>query len=542
MDKKHYNIEILLDNNHGAKEIKKISYDNRNIISWYPFNKGKALIINTEKVCLVNYLKSVVKDVEVINDANYDFSMLKDYCDGVNISCSDIKDVKLKNKYDYIVIDNLGKYSLEYLLLYIPKLLKEDGKIFYFFSNKLGINKLITNSNNDDDCYLRKDVEKIIKNSNMKSKFYNVFPNHYIPEIIFCDEYLDINKSISYNSIYFDDNGVSKKENIFFKKMTDYNLLSLFSNSYLVIMGKEDINNDMLFIRYNNYRKKEYNLITYYKNNRYYKKTNFNDSCNFLEKIIDNYNHLKNMDINIIEYKKEGKEIFSPNVVGDNLGDVFKEKCNNDVDKVKEFFNVIWDRLKEIYKEFVDVSYENVFSEYNVSITSEQLKKLHFVDKLYIDMILQNVIVKNDKYYFFDQEWMMEKAPIEFLLFRIIWYALEELDLDVNKYSSRYFLKEFGLEEYNDVFFELEILFQKSIRNNWYKYYEEYQKFDSIDSLKNKIDVQEKQINEMEQNIKKLACEVTFLNNEISNIYNSKSWKVTKPLRVLTEKVHKKES
>lgn len=541
MNNKNSNIENLLNANHEIEELKKFSYDNRNIISWYPFKKGKALIINTERIALINFLKKSVGYVKVVNNINCDYSILKDFYDDIDIVCSNIKDDKLQDKYDYVIIDKLGKYSLEYFLLYIPKLLKKEGKIFYFFNNKLGFDKLIINSNNEE-CYLKEDIERIIKNSNMKPKFYNVFPNHYVPEIIFSDEYLDVNKSISYSPMYFYSNAVSKIENTFFRNMVEYNKINDFSNSYLVIIGKEKINSEISFVRYNNYRKKEYNLITYYKNNRYYKKANFEESSKFLENIIDNHNHLKDMGINIIKYKKEGNEIFSINKVGDNLCDIFKEKCNKDVDKAKEFFNDCWNKINVIYKEFISLPDDNIFHKYGVSIDSKKLNKLHYVDRLYIDMILQNIIVKDSKYYFFDQEWMVRKAPIEFLLFRVIWYAIEELDVDLNKYSVKYFLKDFGLEEYSDVFLELEIAFQKSIKNSWNKYYEKYKNFYSVEILMNNIEDRERRIHEMEENIKKLAGEVTFLNNEISNIYNSKSWKVTKPLRYITEKMNKKES
>ena len=94
-----------------------------------------------------------------------------------------------------------------------------------------------------------------------------------------------------------------------------------------------------------------------------------------------------------------------------------------------------------------------------------------------------------------------------------------------------YFLDKLGLKEYSDIFKELEDSFIESTQNSWYKYYLNYQRPCSIESLINQLEYKEHQINDLTKSIVKLENDVNNLNAELRNIVNSKSWKITKPLR-----------
>ena len=214
------NLETFINDSHNNTVdcLKRLSYDNRNIISWYSFKKNsEILIINAKAIMTIKYLNEISTNITIINDDDMDYKIIKNYCNNVNAIYGDIKSIQIEKSYDYIIIENLGKYDLKDLLFYSSSLLKINGKIFYFFSNELGLNKLITNSK-FNNVNLKSNVKGIVESLKMNSKFYYVFPNHYVPEIIFTDEYLSINKNVSYNPIYFDNNVISNDERVVLKK------------------------------------------------------------------------------------------------------------------------------------------------------------------------------------------------------------------------------------------------------------------------------------------------------------------------------------
>ena len=242
-----------------------------------------------------------------------------------------------------------------------------------------------------------------------------------------------------------------------------------------------------------------------------------------------NHKNLKKMHVNIADSKKENNEIYSNCINGSNLYNIIKQECYEDVIKTENYLTQFWIDVKNKYNNFIKFPKNNIFTKYSIKIDNEKIMNLNYVEKLYIDMIPQNVIVKDNENIFFDQEWEMEKAPIEFLLYRIIRYTIPELNL--KDYSIEYFLDKLGLKEYSDIFKELEDSFIESTQNSWYKYYLNYQRPCSIESLINQLEYKEHQINDLTKSIVKLENDVNNLNAELRNIVNSKSWKITKPLR-----------
>ena len=169
-------------------------------------------------------------------------------------------------------------------------------------------------------------------------------------------------------------------------------------------------------------------------------------------------------------------------------------------------------------------------------------------------MIFQNCFVIDNKYYFYDQEWMEENMPLEFIIYRAVTYlGNAEKEIDANK-----ILEGLGLKNYINIFDELENILQKQIKDdiiwrihaennktikNMYdtlvhernlgaiKAQEEYNKYLQIIEEKNKTE------QEYVKEIQEKKLEIERLQAELNGIKNSRSWKLTKPLRSLREKM-----
>ena len=164
-------------------------------------------------------------------------------------------------------------------------------------------------------------------------------------------------------------------------------------------------------------------------------------------------------------------------------------------------------------------------------------------------MIFQNCRKLNNDIYVYDQEWYEENVPIEFILYRAIFYFTELKNVeDINNVY-----KQLNIEKYIEIFENLESKIQEKIINKdiWefhtnsvkdigkidlvLKNYEERLSVANthIENLENNIKEYEKGIADLTQLIKDKDVELVNYANQLRSISSSLSWKVTKPIRIL---------
>ena len=151
------------------------------------------------------------------------------------------------------------------------------------------------------------------------------------------------------------------------------------------------------------------------------------------------------------------------------------------------------------------------------------------------DMIFQNCFVIDNEFYFYDQEWREEKVPINFMLYRAIKYFPE----------IRFYLT---IEELYDIlnidesminlFEELDNKLQENIRNE--HMWKIHRQGKTVKELKiekltadHKVNLRNIVLAQKDAEINNLKAEIDKLNKDLREIYNSRSWKITKPLRKL---------
>ena len=118
------------------------------------------------------------------------------------------------------------------------------------------------------------------------------------------------------------------------------------------------------------------------------------------------------------------------------LMEIYNKKGLDEVIKhIKEFKCEILDKLLENKKDNTNFDIKNtVFEKYNVEISNELKEKLHFTKNGILDLIFQNCLVKGNKIFAYDQEWYEENVPVEFILYRAIFYFTElKKRIDINK-------------------------------------------------------------------------------------------------------------
>lgn len=187
-----------------------------------------------------------------------------------------------------------------------------------------------------------------------------------------------------------------------------------------------------------------------------------------------------------------------------------------------------------------------VFDKYGINCGEEEKQKLHFVKDGVFDLIFQNCFLIENEFYFYDQEWKEENIPLEFILYRAIYYlgnSNKNIDVD-------FLYRAFGINEFISTFEELENILQKNIKDEdvWNLHVQSQKTTKSIyETMIHYRNLQaqlQNRINEIEaekqKTINEKDGEIQALKQQIYYIEHSKSWKVTKPLRKIMLKLNKK--
>lgn len=528
----------------------------KNIISWYPINKEKEVLQIGKNDEIYEELKTKAEKVVLLE--NY-------------------KNKDITSKFDFIVI--IGEFEklhteleIKDLLDFAQNLLKEDGKILIGMQNKFGMkywsgikyNKNLkpyeTIENNTQNIFSFQKIKNILTEMEFKFKFYYPLPDYKFTNVIYTDEFLPDNESIDARDlIYCEYNEVlSFSERDAYKQILnqDKKMFPFFANSFFIEVSKKDNFEDIKYVSYSISRKKDLRIETVIHNDFVSKKANSEKAINHIENVAKNIKILSKANLNCLD-KFENNIIISKYLNDAKSFDkvVFevykKEGLTKAIEKIKEFKNSILDKLLEINE---NNNFENnVFEKYEISIDENLKSKLHFAQNGIIDLIFQNCLVKDDEFFIYDQEWFEENVPIEFLLYRALFYFTELKNAE----NINDIYKEFGLEEYVDIFENLEKKIQEKIldKDMWMLHANSIKDIGSMEQIvnnyKDRLEKAQSHISDLEEVISKYQKSIEELENTIKNkdaelvnyadslraISNSLSWKITKPLRGISEKL-----
>lgn len=333
-----------------------------NCICWYDFKAAsKVLIIGQEVTELENVLIHKKCIVEIAQEASLP-----------------------SEKFDYIIV----KEKLE-ILNKAKNLLNKNGIIILLVNNKNGLANVASNK----EKYTKQEIEKCLKKLKFNSyKFFYPLSNYEQANAIFSDDCLpEYNNSKLLNNVFYADEAIIKYNEIeAIKLVTKAGKFVDYTNSYIVeINNKSDIN----FISFNNSRNEEYRLVTKVYKDKVIKEPVNEKSKMHINQLRENIETLKEIGFNILDTYEDGKVI-------------------------SKFF-----AGKTLYEEIIDLIYsrrtEEAFSVLKAWYEYIKSKCLNTTET-YIDLVLENTFYRNGEYLFFDQEWKLKNAPLEFILYRTI--------------------------------------------------------------------------------------------------------------------------
>lgn len=532
-----------------------LSETRKNILSWYPFkenanileigaNFGELTGLLCEKATKVVAIESSLKKAKAI-EKRYKKK------NNVEIIVGNIANIKLQEKFDYITLigtlENINKIfsgTVQEFLQLLKMYLKNDGKFIIAVDNRLGMkyfsktDKTGINVTNEvgKKLYTLEEVTKILEGTGLaKQKIYYPMPDYKLTNVIYTDSKPLSKNNLSRNIIYNSEDTIRfYEENQAYREILkeDSSTFKLFANSYLIEIGNENLDGEGIrFVSFSNMRKPEYKIKTIMERENVYKYPVNNQSKQHIENIKQNIDIMTNSNIKTVDSYDDNRiisrytEAFTLDKIIMNY--IKQDKNQEAILLIERFKNELDEKLEK------SDSTNNVFDKYEIQYDVKNIENMKFVKYGLWDLIFQNCFYISDEFYFYDQEWREEKVPINFILYRAIKYFTR-----IKKYISDEKLYEMMNIEKEQIklFDELDDKIQGKLRNElmWKLH---TQGIDVIDLKRNELTANH-QINLLTiqdaQNkvlIEQKDKEIEELKKKLNYVYNSKSWRITRPLR-----------
>lgn len=448
-----------------------------NIVDWLPVDKShKVLEIGSGCGAITDKLSQKAGEVTCV-DLSSKRSHINAYRnqdrDNITIHVGNFSDIEpeLPCDYDYVCLIGVFEYGQSYISSQTPyedfmkimlKHVKEGGRLVIAIENKLGL-KYFAGCKEDHvgeyfsglegypdggsaRTFSRPGLEKIMKSCGVKEyHFYYPYPDYKFPTAIYSDKRLPGLGELTDNIRNFDrDRMVLFNEKYVFDGIINDGLFSTFSNSYMVVIGKEP---ETAYVKYSNDRAEEYLLRTEMADTdtgKVIRKIPLSEKAkehiaginHSYELLVKRYEG-SGLRINPCKLAEDGSYVEFPFEKGIPLEELL-DRCldRGDLDGFYQLFDK--------YLKLISYGEDSGITDY--------------------DLIFANILVDGDTWTVIDYEWTMEKVvPAREIAFRAIYcYVLEEEKR--NKLNLDFIIQKLNITPAEaDEYREKELRFQKQV-------------------------------------------------------------------------------
>lgn len=536
------------------------------LFQWYPFKKeGSLLEIGASYGQLTSLFTKKVDHVVAVEDTKSKCDLISKRAKEATVLYCEFNDLQTDEKFDYIILCNIFEYSKAFVesenpysdyLSYLKGFLKEDGVILMAISNRLGMkyfagfkeehtNQLFNGINgfkNNEyvQTFTKSEITSIIEDAEFSNyRFYYPYPNHDFAKIINTDNlineipYLEAKEFVEERIHFFDEYELNIA-------LCEDNISQYFANSFLIEIKSTDKSyptDNIDFIKTGSNRKDEFKINTIIWSDGKVSKTPITPKAN---------SHIKRM----FETSKQsmGKvRCLNAEIKGDSLYYDFINEKSYEYNVIDAIVNNDKDRFFKLVEDAYDAMFYNSF-ETTEYASEEFLKvfktpsdiKFHCHEKSILDMIYSNMFKINDEFIVIDYEWSFDfPVPLEYLFYRVLNYHLYSNRIIREFTSFEEVFNHFNLDSGNIALFQewecnflRYILDRPPITNSKIIELDNIGNFNDLDYYSNP-NVTPDKIESLKNNVLKQEKEINNKNKEIENILNSNSWRITRPLRRL---------
>ena len=483
------------------------SHIRENILSWLPFTGDeKVLEIGSGCGAVTGALCEKAKEVTCI-ELSMKRSKINAYRhrdqDNLKILVGNFQEIEknLTEKYDYITLIGVFEYGESYIqsedpyvdfLKIISRHLKPDGKIILAIENKLGL-KYWAGCTEDHfgtlfegiqgypntkgvKTFSKKEFNAILQNAgNLKADWYYPYPDYKFPMSIHSDRHLPASGELNMKDYNFDRLRLGLfQESQVYNTLLSNDLYPQFSNSFLLVIGKEQPQMEPVYVKFSNERDQKLSIYTEISQTadgaltvkKMPAQKNATEHVQKLETICEDLTRMykeESIEVNHCTLRGDCAELeyLTGITLEDKLDQLLEEGRTEELETL--FFTYI-QKLKNIHekKPFEKTAeFVRVFGD--VKLRADLMS----TDVSNIDFVPANIILSGDKVSVIDYEWTFTfPVPSQFLVYRMIFYYLELNDKRRSLKSRNFYEKAGILPEDMDVYEEMERNFQEYILGN----------------------------------------------------------------------------
>lgn len=431
-----------------------LTHIRKNILNWYPFQKESSVLeIGCGLGAITNMLCEQCGDVTAVELSKRRATATLLRCrekENLEIIVGNLNDIKFDKKFDYITLIGVLEYQGTFtdtdhpyldFLMEIKKLLKPNGKLLIGIENKYGLKywcgaredhtgipfdgmNQYTLTDRQVRTFSRRELEDLIKESGFDNTFfYYPMPDYKLPSIVYSQKRLPRNENMLNVQLYYipDKTTLIANEMAIYKDVIENGVFEFFANSFLVECSDDTDLGNIIFSCHNSSRKEKYRVTTVFTSDGFVEKRPMNEEIGaaHIEQIKKNHNAMERAGKKLVSMELEDGKLISPYMEEELLEDkVLKAFARKNKFEVYRLLDKVY---QEIYTSSSHISpEENILFSLSMVEKKDMDKYGPILQVRYLDMILRNGFYIDGEIQWFDQEWVLEAVPVNYILFRAL--------------------------------------------------------------------------------------------------------------------------
>ena len=471
----------------------------RNLLNWYDFvSESDVLEIGCGFGAMTGLLCDRCKNVTAVELSQRRAMGALLRCrekKNLEIIVGNLNDIKFTKKYDYITLIGVLEYQGRFtdsdnpyrdFLVKVRKLLKPNGKLLIAIENQYGLkywcgagedhtgvpfdgmNQYLY-TNQGIRTFSKGGLKNLIHESGFEhTYFYYPMPDYKLPTVVYSEEYLPKDEKMQNVKYYYAKNAdtlVANEKDIY-KDLLDNHVFEFFSNSFLVeCSGVKNDLGKVLFASLCDERQEEYQLGTKIYRDNIVKKFGLSEkSIQHLRQTVKNELALENRGLLTLKSQMTGTEIELPYVQERLFENAFVEVCRSgDEERTICMLETLYSDILKSSDVVPDE--DNILYTLHPELKNNEVTYGPILKYGYLDMIFRNAFIQDEKLIWFDQEWMLENVPADYIIYRAlgtVYFSYPDIN---DKVPMSDIIEKCGLKDSWEGFKEIEKLFSSSIRD-----------------------------------------------------------------------------
>ena len=472
------------------------------LLSWYPFEKEASVLeigagFGGLTGVLCGRCGSVTATERFVHRARALAERWKD-ADNLEVWAGEWSEMEFGRKFDYIILTGVlgrvcgGREGKEGYADYLKKLsglLREDGRLLVSVDNRLGLryfcgakephtNRAFDGLNRYPQgaggrSFTREELKDIVEEAGFPAlKFYYPLPDHRLVQLVYTDE-CPPEKNLKERLLpyYTDQNSLVVRELEIYDDIIGNGMFPGMANSFLAECGRSADTGSAVYAALSTDRGRDAFATVIHRDRTVEKRPLFAAEGN-AQKLFKRLEDLREHGIPVISCRLEDGALKMPYVEHPTLSNYIKEIALSCPEEVIRILDRLYEYILQS-SEAVDSSCCRLGEHLSCAGLEEgereavlQLDWGPVLKKAYIELIPLNSFYNKaeDKFLFFDQEYVRDFYPAKFILFRAVYYIYCFTPGLEGRLPQEELRQRYGLEELWSWFFKEEMLFLKEVR------------------------------------------------------------------------------